>query len=123
MTMPGVQKPHWRPWCSWKAACIGCIVVPSASPSMVVTSQPSACTASIVQLFTDSPSTSTVHAPQLDVSQPTLVPVRPTSSRRWCTRSRLGSTSLVWTDPLTVTEICIVRTPRWRRTRGDLSYY
>ena len=24
MTMPGVQKPHCRPWFSWKASCIGC---------------------------------------------------------------------------------------------------
>jgi signal transduction histidine kinase len=41
MTMPGVQKPHCRPWHSLKAACIGCMV-PSAfaRPSMVVTSAP-----------------------------------------------------------------------------------
>ena len=44
---------------------------------MVVISWPSAWTASIVQHFTDSPSTSTVQAPQHDVSQPTFVPVRP----------------------------------------------
>ena len=40
----------------WKAACTGCIASPSARPSMVVTSRPSACTASTVQHFTDSPS-------------------------------------------------------------------
>ena len=45
---------------------------------MVVMSAPSACTASIVQDFTDSPSTRTVQAPHDDVSQPTLVPVSPT---------------------------------------------
>jgi hypothetical protein len=37
------------------ACCIGCISPSVARPSMVVTSQPSACTASTVQLFTASP--------------------------------------------------------------------
>ena len=32
--------------------------------------------------FTDSPSMWTVHAPHDEVSQPMLVPVRPTTSRR-----------------------------------------
>ena len=49
---------------------------------MVVTSVPSAWTASTVHDFTDSPSTRTVQAPHDDVSQPTLVPVSPTTSRR-----------------------------------------
>ena len=44
---------------------------------MVVISAPSACTASTAQLFTDTPFMCTVHAPQLDVSQPTGVPVLP----------------------------------------------
>ena len=46
-----------------------------ARPSIVVTSVPSACTASTVHDFTDSPSSSTVQAPHDDVSQPTLVPL------------------------------------------------
>ena len=37
---------------------------------MVVISAPSACIASTAQLFTDTPFMCTVHAPQLDVSQP-----------------------------------------------------
>ena len=82
MIIPGVQKPHWRPWCSWKAACIGCISPLVASPSMVVTSAPSTWTASRLHDFTDSPSTWTVQAPHTVVSQPTLVPVRPRPSRR-----------------------------------------
>ena len=49
---------------------------------MVVISMPSAWTASMVQDFTDSPLTNTVQAPHDDVSQPTLVPVSPTTSRR-----------------------------------------
>ncbi len=44
ITMPGVQKPHCRPWHSLKAACIGCMV-PSgwAMPSMVVIWAPATC--------------------------------------------------------------------------------
>ena len=68
--------------------------------SIVVTDRPSAWTASIVHDFTDSPSTSTVHAPHDDVSQPTLVPVSPHSSRRNCTSSSRGSTSCVWGSPV-----------------------
>ena len=41
----------------------------------MVMSAPSACTASTVQLFTDSPSMWIVHAPHDDVSQPMFVPV------------------------------------------------
>ena len=37
---------------------------------------PSACTANIVHDFTACPSSSTVHAPQIEVSQPICVPVR-----------------------------------------------
>src|SRR4051794_25113678 len=55
-----------------------------------------------------SPSTWTVHAPQLLVSQPTCVPVSPKLSlRRWTSRRR-GSTSASWTSPLTPTEMCWV---------------
>ena len=43
----------------------------------MVTSRPSACTANIVQDFTGVPSSSTVQAPQLVVSQPMWVPVSP----------------------------------------------
>src|SRR3954449_13582934 len=69
---------------------------------MVVTARPSACAASTVQDFTDSPSSSTVHAPHDVESQPMLVPVRPTTSRRYCTSSVLASTSCSVATPLTV---------------------
>jgi hypothetical protein len=49
-------------------------------PSTVVTSRPSACTPNIVQDLIGRPSSSTVQAPQLVVSQPTCVPVSPNSS-------------------------------------------
>src|SRR3954447_26899610 len=75
---------------------------------MVLTSRPSAWTASIVHDLALSPSTWTVQAPQLLVSQPTCVPVSPRLSRsRWTSRRR-GSTSASWTSPLTVTEMCWV---------------
>ena len=64
-------------------------------PSIVVTSAPSAWTVSTVHDLTASPSTCTVHAPQLDVSQPTCVPVSPRVSRRKWTSSNRGSTSAV----------------------------
>ena len=42
----------------------------SLRPSTVVSDRPFACTANIVHDFIGVPSTSTVHAPQLVVSQP-----------------------------------------------------
>ena len=74
--IPGVQKPHWRPCSCLNAAWTGCSS-PSAPcrPSTVVIRRPSAWTASMVHDFTGVPSTSTVHAPQLVVSQPMWVPV------------------------------------------------
>src|SRR5205807_8224606 len=118
MTIPGVQKPHCRPWCSWKDRWSGWSSPPEASASIVVTSRPSACTASSVQDLTDSPSISTVHAPQLEVSQPTLVPMSPSRSRRKYTRRVRGSTSSSWVTSLTVidTRLLPIRPPfRHRR--------
>src|SRR3954462_12572426 len=61
----------------------------------------------MVQDFTGSPSISTTHVPQLDVSQPQCVPVSPSASRRKCTSSRRGSTPSVCVCPLTDTVISI----------------
>ena len=94
-SLNGTLKPSWIGW-SWPSEAI---------PSMVVTARPSAWTASIVQDFTVLPSTSTVHDPQVDVSQPTFVPVRPSCSRMKYTSSWRGSTSASREVPLTVTEI------------------
>ena len=77
------MKPSWTGWS-----------LPSfSSPSTVVTSRPSACTASTVQDFTGTPSSSTVQAPQWVVSQPMWVPVSRKSSRSRWTSSRRDSTS------------------------------
>jgi hypothetical protein len=43
---------------------------------------PLACTANNVHDLTDSPSISTVHAPQFEVLHPTIVPVRFSTSRK-----------------------------------------
>ena len=65
------------------AAATGCSSSGSGeSPSIVVTDCWSACTASTVHDFTDWPSSSTVHAPQDVVSQPMLVALSPSTSRR-----------------------------------------
>ena len=100
--MPGVQNPHWRPCSSLKPSWSGCSSLAVARPSTVLISCPSAWTASIVQDFTARPSTSTVHAPQLVVSQPMCVPVSPSPRRiRWESSSR-GSTSAIFFAPLIV---------------------
>ena len=72
-----------------------------ASPSIVVTSAPSAWSASTVQLFTARPSTRTVQAPHWLVSQPTCVPVSPSPSRSAWTSSVRPSTSSERGSPLT----------------------
>ena len=77
MIIPGVQKPHWRPCWSQNACWSGWSVAPSAMPSIVLISAPSAWTASIVHDLALSPLTWTVHAPQLLVSQPMCVPGQP----------------------------------------------
>ncbi len=78
---------------------------------MVVTSLPSACTASTLQDFTLVPSRWTVQAPQLLVSQPITVPVLPSLSRRYCTSSIRGSTSSETFVPSTVRLIWVMSSP------------
>ena len=75
--IPGVQNPHCRPCSSLNARCMTPGTPASLRPSTVVSDRPFACTANIVHDFIGVPSTSTVHAPQLVVSQPTCVPVSP----------------------------------------------
>src|SRR5579862_6090534 len=74
----------------------------SANPSMVSTLAPSTCQAKTVQDFIALPSTCTTQAPHCEVSQPTWVPVRRSSSRRNCTNSVRGSMSPVTALPFTV---------------------
>src|SRR4051794_5062654 len=65
-----------------------------------------------LQLLTLAPSSNTVQAPQLLVSQPTTVPTLPRRSRRCWTRSVRGSTSSWLTIPSTVMLMRGTRTPR-----------
>src|SRR6202790_191434 len=78
---------------------------------MVLTSWPSAITASVVQDLTALPSTCTTQAPHCEVSQPTWVPVRRRFSRRNCTSSVRGSTSAAAALPFTVMETWIIHPP------------
>src|SRR5664279_933401 len=76
---------------------------------MVLTSCPSAITASVVQDFTALPSRWTTQAPHCEVSQPTWVPVSRRFSRRNCTRSVRGSTLALTGLPFTTSEILAIQ--------------
>ncbi len=78
---PGMQKPHCGTPCRTNASWSGCSAPVAARPSMVRTARPRTCMASIRQLATGLPSRCTVQAPQSPVPQPSLGPVRPSSSR------------------------------------------
>src|SRR6266571_592841 len=114
--MPGVQNPHCSPWHSEKPCWIGSSSPSRARPSTVSTRCPSAIAASTVQDFTGSSSSQSTQAPQLDVSQPQCDPVRPSSSLMKWISSSLGSTTLVYSVPLTLTAICTSGSPPacWR---------
>ena len=94
-TIPGVQKPHWKPCAATNRACMGCIPSgPATSPSIVVTSRCLARNAGVTQLCTGWPSSSTVQAPQSPASQPFLTPNQPKSRRKvrrhWPGRGEAG---------------------------------
>ena len=71
---------------------------PSAKPSIVVTSWPSAWSARYEQELTGLPSISTMQAPHSESSQPSFGPVRPISVRSTDSSDRLGSTSTSYGD-------------------------
>jgi hypothetical protein len=99
--MPGVQNPHCSPCSAVNPCWTASRPLVLASPSTVVIRRPLVITASTVQDFTGVSSSHTTHAPQLEVSQPQCEPVRPSSSRRkWMSSSR-GSTSRLYSVPLT----------------------
>src|SRR5438552_3847379 len=100
--MPGVQKPHCRPWHTRNASCSGLSPAAGVRPSIVVTAAPSHWAASSRQARALQPSTRTVQAPHTPCSQPTWVPVRPRSSRRKSLSARRASTSRSTASPLTV---------------------
>src|SRR3978361_2322158 len=77
---------------------------------MVLTSCPSAITASSVHAFTALPSRCTTQAPHCEVSQPTWVPVSRRFSRRNCTSRVRGSTLALTELPFTIMEILAIST-------------
>src|SRR5260221_4548523 len=81
---------------------MGCSLPLFSRPSTVMISDPSACTANMVQDFTARPFIRTVQAPQYVVSQPTCVPVRSHASRRNSTSNMRGSTSRAYGLPFTL---------------------
>ena len=100
ISMPGVQKPQCSACFSWKPCWSGSSTPSTSSDSTVRISWPSHMAASAVQDFSGCPSICTTHAPQLEVSQPQWVPVRPGVSRmKWMSSVR-GSTSRVTVSPL-----------------------
>src|SRR5437588_3437274 len=119
--MPGVQKPHCSAWLLRKASCIGCSWSPLATPSIVSTLAPSACTASRVQAFTASPLTCTTQAPHWLVSQPTCVPVSPSCSRSSCTNKVRPSTVADAGLPLTVRLTVFCMEPSLTQALGALT--
>src|SRR6202522_2688543 len=76
---------------------------------MVLTSWPSAITASVVQDLTALPSRCTTQAPHCEVSQPTWVPVSRRFSRRNCTSSVRGSILALTGLPFTIREILAIQ--------------
>src|SRR5260370_13438526 len=89
---------------------MGCGGGPSGGrPSMVLTSCPSAITASVVQDLTALPSRCTTQAPHCEVSQPTWVPVSRRFSRRNCTSNVRGSTLALTGLPFTIREILAIQ--------------
>src|SRR5262245_42381145 len=84
---------------------------------MVLTSCPSALTASVVHDSTALPSRCTTQPPHCEVSQPTWVPVSRRFSRRNCTRRVRGSTLAVTGLPFTISEILAISTLYYLRFR------
>ena len=73
-----------------------------SSPSMLTIERPPTADIGVWHERTALPSTCTVQAPQKPPPQPNLVPVRPSSSRRYQSSGMSGSPSNVRFDPFTV---------------------
>src|SRR5687768_6518586 len=103
MIWPVWQYPHWGTLWACQARCTGC--EPSLlKPSMVTTLRPSAADTGVTQARTAWPSKWTVHAPHAETPQANLVPVSPSSSRRYHSNgmapSPLNSCRLLFTVTL-----------------------
>src|SRR6185436_13037116 len=103
---PGVQIPHCNAAPSRKHCCSGWRCPSQAIPSTVPMLAPSASTASTRQLFTGTPLSSTVQAPQLPLLQPSLAPVSLRVSRRTSSKLSRGSQRNCAGSLLTVVDTC-----------------
>ena len=110
----GSSRTGWRPRRSRPAAGHAGGRRRPASPSTVVTSLPARVSMLRSQASARLPSTSTVQAPQVPLSQPYLVPVRCSTSRRYHSSGMPGSPTCRKVSPL-MTQ-CDARA---RRNRGD----
>src|SRR3974390_566747 len=99
---PGGQYPHCEPSFSWNPRCTAesCPSVPS--DSMVSTRLPCTVAARVRQESAGLSSMSTVQAPHSPPSQPVLVPVNPSFSRRKSRSKTLSATASVRSGPLSV---------------------
>src|SRR5215472_16650894 len=105
---PGVQKPHCNAACSRNFCCTGCNLSPSAMPSTVVILRPSASAPSIRHEHTIWPSAMTVQAPQSPELQPSLLPVRLSSSRNTSSRVCCGSHRNSTGSPLMIVDTWVL---------------
>ena len=107
ISIPGVQAPHWAP--PQRGTRPGAATRRGAGETLDRLDAPPVDLAGRDrQAQTCSPSSRTVHAPQSPALQPTLVPVRPRSSRRTSTSRRRPSIRDLEATPLT-----------WNRSRGS----
>src|SRR5690349_8245064 len=105
---PGVQKPHCRAACSRNFCCTGWSLSPCAMPSTVVILWPSASAPSIRHEQTILPSQITVQAPQSPELQPSLLPVRFSSSRSTSSKVCCGSQRNSTGSPLMVVDTWVL---------------
>src|SRR6516162_1557321 len=105
---PGVQKPHCSAAYSRNFCCTGCSFSPSAMPSTVVILRPSASAPSIRHEQTMWPSTMTVQAPQSPELQPSLLPVRLSSSRNTSSKVCCGSQRNSTGSPLMIVDTWVL---------------
>src|SRR6516225_2807216 len=105
---PGVQKPHCSAACSRNFCCTGCSLSPWAMPSIVWILRPSASAPSIRHEQTILPSTMTVQAPQSPELQPSLLPVRLSSSRNTSSRVCCGSQRNSMGSPLMIVDTWVL---------------
>ena len=70
-SIPGVQKPHWRPWFFLKDFCMACKFSFVPKPSTVKTFLLLHCTAKTEQDFTHLSSKKIIQEPHWVVSHPT----------------------------------------------------